>query len=219
MTLAEYPHWVPPAVVKQVEQMSRAYYPDGTPVSSNVTAERLAIAPKMENVWRRLQKYRCNNADGGPVSHDDALAYFFQAACHIYEGPDSKYLAEMTADVERKQRLAAQLHEERWARPYPIGIERAGVLLRAAEILEAEANSMILWMQQAPGKRNRGRFDRRSYAVSLAKAASRLFIFPSSNALHTVVADVITVRFNKANVTNKNVASWLEAYAEKQVGK
>jgi hypothetical protein len=189
-------------------------------------ARRLTTAPEMRAVWQRLQGC-LYNADGvrarreklfldGPETHDDALAQFFWDAVSTGQGPDSATIKRMAAEAEREQELAAQLRQEAAAYEW-LGEEPFVVFSRAAELLEQSASSTIRWVRQIPGERSRGgRHDKRSYAVSLATTASHFFIFPSENALHTVIATMTAVRFGIAGITNKHVEYWLDAHAKKQ---
>jgi hypothetical protein len=237
MAPVEYPEWVPAAVVKAAEEIVAPCVlfgkdgpftidPDDMDMAYMEIARRLVTAPEMKDVSRRLLKYPYN-ADGvrackeelwldGPGTHDDALRQFFWHAVRRDLGPGSSAIKRMATEVQQNLELAARLRQTAEDWDFAGEYEEAAVFLRGAEILEGYAASETRRMQEEPGKRRQGQNYPRSYAVKLAEVADSFFVFPTPNALHTVVAVVTTVFFNKATVTNANVKYWLDAHAKVQ---
>jgi hypothetical protein len=142
MTTIKYPDWLPDAVKCQAEKMlelppfvnlggviCRATAPD-----FGAVIHRMATAPEMKKVWRRLQEYppnmewiaclaawrRQNNhprmkwlvGDSTKPSRDDAMRLFFESACELQGGLSREEIKKINEDDERRQKLAAQLREE-----------------------------------------------------------------------------------------------------------
>lgn len=142
MTPVEYPDWVPDAVKRQAEEMLElppfvnlgGVICRATAPNFGAVIRRMAIAPKMKSVWRRLQQYphnvewivrlvawrRQNNSqkmkwlvgDSPKPSHDDAMRLFFESACELEGGHSRQETEQIREDAERRQKLAAQLREE-----------------------------------------------------------------------------------------------------------
>jgi hypothetical protein len=219
-----YPPWVPAAVREEADRLLCRYYYDLPPDTALI--QRLAAAPEMAAVWKTLQRYPRPEASARhyrymiPESPPDPLADFFHAA-YFAEGEDAAYLAERAAKVDRWRELGARLRQEAseeylfYATAH--GDTGAGALRRAALVLEETAERVAKCLHHVPGKRARGhQLDRRGCAVAIASRVTDLFALPTRNALHTVVATVITMKFSQAGITNKHVAYWLDSYAKKQ---
>src|SRR5262249_8012920 len=141
---------------------------------------RMATAPEMRAVWRRLEKCPLNahwvrirragpelgiprGANSQDSDCDVALRLFFKNACSGFWAPDSETLRRMAAEAEQYQRLAAQLRQAAASWGWDDVDEDEDeeyaewpILRDAAAVLEERAALIAYRLQNAPGERLRG---------------------------------------------------------------
>jgi len=232
MTPVECPDWVPDAVREEAKELLEHGLMDHEPA----IVLRMATAPEMRAVWRRLEK--CSPGRGGdpdwpelgiprsansPDSdRDAALRYFFRIACRDLWPLD---LGRLATEAEQYRRLADELREAAaswgWEKVEdPEDDEEWEALLAAAEVLEGKAITFATRLLCAPGERLRGQNRERDYAVRLADEC--VFAFPDDQIPSSLIATVTSVYFNRTDhtrVTHKHVQHWLKADAKQQSGK